>query len=302
LELEDARVEGGRSGGEIALEQAYLDYRASEAFTIRTGLVLVPVGILNEVHEPTTFNGVARPSFDTDVLPTTWREIGIGAVGTIPGVSGLGYRAYLLNGLRSAGFTAVQGIREGRQEGQNASFANPSLTGRLEWVGPGLRIGGSFWYGGSADQVPAIGAGTFDAPVTLVSTDVRYDTGPFSFRGEAARISIGRTDRINAVYGQAVGSRIEGFYLEGAYNLFRALAPASNSRLLAFLRHEHYDTQAAVAAGTPRDPALARRISTFGLSFKPISNVVFKADYQLRRNRAAAGQVDAFSLGAGYQF
>src|SRR5574337_671791 len=92
LEVEDAKVEGGAGGGEVAVEQAFLDYRRSPAFPLRTGLVLVPVGIVNEIHEPPTFNGVARPDFDHDVLPTTWREIGIGALGGVPGVTGLQYR------------------------------------------------------------------------------------------------------------------------------------------------------------------------------------------------------------------
>src|SRR2546429_7196041 len=85
LEVEDAKIEGGQAGGEVSLEQAYLDYRLGDWITLRTGLVLPPVGIINETHEPPTFNGVGRPGFDHDVIPTTWREIGLGAVGTIPG-------------------------------------------------------------------------------------------------------------------------------------------------------------------------------------------------------------------------
>jgi hypothetical protein len=99
-----------------------------------------------------------------------------------------------------------------------------------------------------------------------------------------------------------VGRRIEGGYLEAAYDILHLLAPASRQKLNAFLRHERYDTQAAVAGGTTRDRALARRTTTFGLSYKPLWNVVFKADYQLRRNRAGLGQGEALALGVGYQF
>src|SRR6185436_2439107 len=101
LEVEDAKVEGGEEGGEVALEQIYLDYILSPAFTLRAGLVLPPLGIVNETHEPPTFNGVERPGFDNDVIPTTWREIGVGVVGALPGASGVSYRAYLLNGLKA---------------------------------------------------------------------------------------------------------------------------------------------------------------------------------------------------------
>jgi hypothetical protein len=302
LEVEDARIEGGEPGGEVAVEQAYLDYMLSPAATIRAGLVLPPIGILNETHEPTTFNGVDRPQFDHDVIPATWRDIGIGVVGNLPGSSGLNYRVYLLNGLVASGFSAEEGIREGRQEGHEASFANPSLTGRLEWARPGLRVGGSFWYGGSAAQDPALGTGSFDNAVALVSADARYDVGPFMFRGVVANVSIDDAEAINAVYGGQVGSRIAGGYLEGAYNVLSKLAPQSTQRLDAFIRHERYNTQAGVPAGVVRDDALARRITTFGLTYKPVYNVVFKGDYQLRRNRAEVGQDEQLALGVGYQF
>jgi hypothetical protein len=301
LELEDAKIEGGDEGGEVALEQAYLDYMLSPAFTVRAGLILPPIGIVNEIHEPPTFNGVDRPSFDRNVIPTTWRDIGIGAVGSFAG-SGLNYRVYLVNGLRASGFGAESGIRGGRQEGREASFANPSFTGRLEWARPGLRLGSSFWYGGSANQDTLLGTGTFDNAVALVSADARYDVGPLMFRGVVAHVAIADADAINSAYGANVGSRIAGGYVEAAYNILAPLAPASTQRLNAFLRYENYDTQAKTPAGTPRDESLARRITTFGLSYKPVYNVVFKGDYQLQRNKASVAEGELLSLGVGYQF
>ena len=226
LEVEDTKVEAGHdNAGEVSVEQVYLDYQLSSAATVRAGLLLAPIGIINETHEPTTFNGVDRPAFDNDVIPTTWRDLGVGMVGNL-GSSGLSYRVYLLNGLVASGFTADEGIREGRQEGQLASFANPSLTGRLEWARPGLRIGGSFWYGGSANQDPALGTGTFDNAVALVSADARYDVGPFMFRGVVANISIADAEAINAAFSSQVGSRIAGGYVEGAYNVLSTLGPS----------------------------------------------------------------------------
>jgi hypothetical protein len=302
LEVEDTKIEAGHdNAGEVSVEQVYLDYQLSPAATLRAGLVLAPIGIINETHEPTTFNGVERPAFDHDVLPTTWRDLGVGMVGNL-GASGLSYRAYLLNGLVASGFTAEEGIRAGRQEGQLASFANPSLTGRLEWARPGLRVGGSFWYGGSAAQDPALGTGTFDNAVALVSADARYDVGPFMFRGVVANINITDAEAINAAFTSQVGSRIAGGYLEGAYDVLSALAPQSAQRLNAFIRHERYNTQAGVPNGVTRDDALARRVTTFGLTYKPLYNVAFKGDYQLLRNRAGVGENEVFSLGLGYQF
>lgn len=301
VEVEDAKIEGGEPGGEVALEQAYLDYQFSPAFTLRTGLMLAPVGIVNETHEPPTFNGVERPDFDHDVIPTTWRELGVGAAGAL-GQSGLSYRLYLLNGLRASGFSADEGIREGRQEGQDALFTNPSLTGRLEYGRPGLKLGASFWYGGTAEQNPALGTGAFDAPVFLAAADARYDIGAFQFRGVFANVQIPDADRINSAYGSSVAKRITGGYAEGAVNLLAFVAPASTQKLNAFVRHERYDTQADVPAGVIDDPANARRLTTFGLTYKPLWNVAFKGDYQLRRNAAGTGEGEVFRLGAGYQF
>ena len=302
LEVEDAKLESGEPGGEVALEQAYLDYRLAERLTLRSGLVLPPIGIINETHEPPTFNGVDRPAFDRDVIPTTWREIGVGVLGSVPAIAGLGYRLYLVNGLKAEAFSAEQGIREGRQEGKEASFANPSLTGRLEWAQPGLKVGGSFWYGGTANQDSVLGNGTFAAPITLVSADARYEVGGIMLRGVVASISVSDAQAIDARYGGTVGSRIAGGYVEAAYNLLRPLAPASSQRLHAFVRHERYDTQASVPIGIAKHDSLARRITTIGLSYKPTYNTVFKGDYQVLRNKARVGEAEVLSLGLGYQF
>jgi hypothetical protein len=301
VEIEDAKVESSSPLGELEIEQVVFDYRLADRFTLRSGLLLVPIGIINETHEPPTFNGVDRPGFDHDVLPTTWREIGVGAVGTLP-MEGWSYRLYLLNGLVAAGFADAEGIREGRQEGQAATFANPSLTGRLEWVHPGLRVGASFWYGGSTAGDTALGSGSFDAPVTVLSADARYDQGPLAVRAVFANVSVGDAAAINTRYGTAVGSRIAGGYSEAAINLLYWLAPASTQRLNAFVRHERYDTQASVPAGTIRDRAFARRLTTFGLTYKPTWNTAFKGDYQIVRNAAGTTPSEVLSLGIGYQF
>src|SRR5207247_2278782 len=228
--------------------------------------------------------------------------IGWGSGGTVPGRSGMAYRVYVVNGLRAEGLSAGEGIREGRQEGRRASFANPSVTGRLEWARPGVKIGGSFWYGGTADTNAAVGTGSFGAPAALLAADARYESGPLALRAVVANISVSDAQAINAAYGRSVGSRIAGGYVEGAYNLLRLLAPASSQKLNAFLRHERYDTHASVPAGVTRDRSLARRITTFGVTYKPTWNTAFKGDYALLRNAAGVGESEVLSLGLGYQF
>ena len=85
---------------EIYVEQAFLNYGVSDNFSIKGGLLLVPMGIINEYHEPTTYNGVERPSLNNKLVPTTWREMGIGATGRINSMS-LKYQAYIMNGFVS---------------------------------------------------------------------------------------------------------------------------------------------------------------------------------------------------------
>ena len=174
--------------------------------------------------------------------------------------------------------------------------------GRLEWARPGWKVGGSFWYGGTANADSVLGTGSFAAPMTLLSADVRYDVGGASFRGEVANINVSDAGAIDARYGTTVGSRISGGYVEGAYDLLRLLAPGASQRLNAFVRHERYDTQASVPAGVTRDRSLARRRTTFGLTYKPTWNTAFKGDYQLVRNAAGVGEHEVLSLGIGYQF
>jgi hypothetical protein len=302
VEVEDAKVAGGESGGEVALEQAYLDFRVGDQFTLRGGLLLLPIGIINEMHEPPTFNGVTRPSFSEVVIPSTWRDIGVGVLGGVPGISGLTYRAFVVNGLLAEGFDAASGIRGGRQEGRDASFANPALTGRMEWSRAGLKLGGSVYYGGTANGDSTLGRGAFAAPITLVAADARYDVGAFAFRGEAANISVPDAGAINALYGNGVGKRIAGWYLEGACNLLALLTPASTQKLNGFVRHERVNTQASLAPAAAYDGSLARRITTVGLTYKPLWNVAVKADYQFRRDRAGVAEDEVFALGLGYQF
>ena len=84
---------------EVYVEQAFVNYSIGDNTSLRGGLMLVPMGIVNEYHEPTTFNGTERPSIDNVIVPTTWREIGVGVTGRFPEIS-LGYQAYVFNGFK----------------------------------------------------------------------------------------------------------------------------------------------------------------------------------------------------------
>src|SRR5688500_7668724 len=114
IEVEHAfvEVEGGEETGEVAIEQAFIDLMVHRRFNLRAGMVLVPVGIVNERHEPPTFHGVERTFVDTVIVPTTWRDTGVGAFGDLG--RGFSYRAYAVPGLDGTGVTAGEGLQAGR--------------------------------------------------------------------------------------------------------------------------------------------------------------------------------------------
>ena len=112
---------------EVYVEQAFVNYNVANNVNLRGGLMLVPMGIINEYHEPTTFNGTNRPSMDKSIIPTTWRELGIGVSGKFNSLS-LGYQAYIFNGFKSVNsdklgnvtgglLGGANGLRGGRQKG-----------------------------------------------------------------------------------------------------------------------------------------------------------------------------------------
>lgn len=296
LELEHTKLEAGSSdGGEIALEQAYLDWHFSQHFGLRAGILLPPVGIVNQIHEPPTFHGVERPNVERIVIPTTWRESGIGFYGKVP--DGVGYQLYVTAGLRAAGFSGASGIRGGRQEALESSPADPSITGRLDYMlSPELNLGGSIFVGNSTGGDSGLGSGR----VELICADAQFNDNQTSLRGLVAFTSIGDADKINAAYGNDVADQIFGFYVEGAYNIMPWLDAGSEMSLSPFVRYEKYDTHAKVT-GIIANPLNNRNEVTIGATLKPTFNTVFKVDYQFMNN-AAGNDTKRLNLGMGYHF
>ena len=154
LELEHAVVEGGEDKGELELEQAYLDFLIDRRFNIRAGQLLVPVGIINERHEPPVFHGVQRPFVDTFIIPTTWFDTGVGVFGDFG--RGFRYRAYAMAPLDATGFSADEGLADSSQSGSRSNVRHWAGTGRLEYLGVRrLTLGTSFWRGRTAAGIPA---------------------------------------------------------------------------------------------------------------------------------------------------
>jgi len=300
LELEHAFVEGREEAGEVELEQAYIDFLVRREFNLRAGMVLVPIGIINERHEPPVFNGVERPFVDTVIVPATWFEAGAGVHGELR--HGFRYRAYALAPLNALEFTADEGIREGRQKGSQANVRNVAVAGRFEYVGfPGLTAGVSAWRGKSNFAVPRL-----DTTVTIGEADVRYRRDRLELRGEFANVHISDAARLNESLGAATGvspnvaEGLRGFYGEAGYRIWAAGSPRD---LVAFVRYENFDTQHKMPAGFLPLKEFDRDAWITGVTYYPDADVAIKADYVWQRNQSSIVKGrNSFNVGLGWWF
>ncbi len=295
---------------EVFVEQAFVNYAVSDNVSLRGGLMLVPMGIVNEFHEPTTFNGTERPAVDNSIIPTTWREIGVGVNGRFPDAS-LGYQAYIFNGFRSTtsdgdggadGFLkGSNGLRGGRQKAIRSTVDSPTFAAKLDYYGlPGLRLGLSGYFGKTQadDDVEMLDGANID--ISMVGFDARYAYRKFSARGQFIYAALGDTEAYNNLTGRDLGSALQGYYIEGGYNI---LPLSAKQRLVAFARYESYDTHADTDGDLVRNDAYNRTDITTGLSYHIAPGVVLKGDYQFRDNEVEGGDVDdRLNFGIGVWF
>jgi len=288
---------------EMELEFAYLDFEITPAFNIRTGSMLMPMGPLNEFHEPTLFYSVERPYVQRTIIPTSWQEGGAGVFGA---VNGLKYRVYLVSGLNAEGFTASDGIRGGRGGVAEQPSDDLAIVGRLEYVGlPGIDLGLSAYQGGAnTTKNPAL----TDAGVGIWEADARLRMAGFDLRGVYSLIQVDGADQITAftladpdVDDQVVGEEMMGWYLEAAYEVLRLLAADSEQEVVVFIRYEDFNTQQSVPTGFSADPANDRQVMTAGLAYFPILDVAVKADLE-SWDDGADNDGTRFNLGVAYQF
>ncbi len=307
LEWEHAVVSADDSG-ETEVEQLYVEHQLAAPVAVRAGLTLIPLGILNERHEPTAYYGVERNFVETAIIPSTWREGGVSLLGTTDG--GLSWNVGVTTGFDLGQWDATS--MDGResplgsihQELQLAKARDLSLYAALNWQGiPGLAVGGGV-FSGDVGQ----GDATFladDARLTLAEAHLRWQPGPFDLSALYARGTISDTQAYNlSVVGSPtpIPKSFWGGYLQGAWRAWQR----GESSLTPFLRYEAFNTAAAyepVPQGLGIPAADTERVWTVGLNYYLTPEVVFKADYQ-RFNIADAllGYGDRFNLGVGYQF
>lgn len=283
LEVEDAKVTGGESGGEIAIEQAYLKFNLNANQYIVAGLFLPRIGILNENHLPNTFNGNERNYVETFIIPATWRELGVGFYGNLNNFP-ITYYAGIVNGLSSAMLVHGTGLVDGRFEGRNATGNNLAITAALQYYQGDFKAQLSGYYGGTtgvskrkADSL-GLASGLFAAPVAMGEADIQYSNAGFSVRALGVYVSIPDAANINRAYANNTPKSEYGAYLEIGYDILHPMARPHTDQFIVFVRDEKLDMNATIPTNGVIDGTLDQNHIVAGFTYLPIRNVAIKAD------------------------
>ena len=293
LEVEHAR--------EIYVEFAYVDYLATESFGLRAGMLLIPMGLVNEFHEPTVFMGAERPVTEQSIIPSSWRENGGGVYYAGDTVA---VRAFVVNGLDGAGFSS-SGVRGGRQKGARAKATDMAFTGRVDITPtPGVFFGASFYTGGSGQGEIVVDEIPYGIRTSIFDVHAQAQVRGFDIRGLFAQANLADTARLNQFLGLTgsggVGETMRGGYVQFGYDVLSQV-DAAGVGLSPYVRYEKVDTHAAVAAGFTRNPSQNNAYTTFGVELKPIPNIVVKVDHMWVNNAVDSG-VNQFNVNVGYAF
>jgi len=300
---------------EVYVEQAFLDYKIKNNLSVNAGLMLIPMGIQNLYHEPSTFNGVERTNVDKYIIPTTWREIGIGVSGRSLEHS-LNYQVMVVNGFngfdKDGGvFSGKSGLRSGRQKGAKSYITYPDFAGRVSYYGHlGLNLGFSAYLGDSeskkydgldlADESAVASADSTIIGIQMIGVDARYTEGPLQLRGQYIIANLSNTDQYNSITEKDLGSKLTGYYAEAGYNLLDG--KLDTEELIAFARYENYNTHVEVAEGYSINDAYNRTELTIGLGFKIAKGAMFKADYQIISDASSEDKRGQFNFGTAIWF
>jgi hypothetical protein len=304
---------------EVYVEQAFLQVKINDFMNFRGGLMLTPMGIINEYHEPTTFNGVERPVIDGKIAPTTWREIGFGLQGNILPAT-LKYQLYVTNGFNGydgeAKLNGNNGLRSGRQKGAESFISSPNFAGKIEYYGiKGLNVGFSGYFGKTQstlydgidknDDAAIAIADSSVVGVAMFGVDARYNVGGLQLRGQYYLTSLSNTKEYNEFTADTdglndLGSAMSGYYIEAGYNVFKSTN--AKSELIPFIRYEAYNTHSSVENTISENAAYNVNMITTGITWKLTPKAALKADLQFTKNEAADEYTKQFNAGVAVMF
>jgi len=262
---------------DMELEQAFLEFDVSDNTQIATGVMLMPFGILNETHEPTTFYGVDRSPVASNIIPSTWREGGVAVAGKL--TDSISYDVFVTSGLKLDP-AKNYAVRKGRQGVAKAVAKNLAYSGRIKWNGvPGLQISASFL---TQDDLGQEGV-TNLAGGSLLSTALSWQVSKFQLRAVYAAWNI------DGSAPTALGAdKQKGWYVEPSYKV--------TPKIGLFARLNKWDNQAG--NGTSNSD---KQQVDFGLNYWPHEDVVVKLHYQTQDNADGKNQ-NGLNMGVGYQF
>ncbi|MBA3582120.1 MAG: porin [Gammaproteobacteria bacterium] len=269
IEIEHALAGEGKPG-EVELEQAYIEFAVNKSLNIKGGLFLIPIGILNETHEPPTFYGTERNPIENKIIPSTWWEGGIGANGNMG--AGFSYDIAVHSGLDGG-----TNIRDGRQKVAEATANQLATTMRIKYTGvAGLEIATSLQRQNDMTQNDT---DIIDG-ATLFSAHIVYQGDKLGARALYADWEFD---------GNSAGSKDEqqGFYIEGSYKII--------SQLGVFARQNIWNNSSANISTVKNSTQ-----TDFGFNYWAHENVVVKLDFQ--QQNVEAGNKDGYNIGLGYQF
>lgn len=284
MELEDARVEGGKPSGNFSLEQAFVKFNINRNNYLVTGLFIPRIGIINENHLPTTFNGNYRPYVETMILPSTWREIGVGYYGSTDKIPGLNYSFALITGLSSAGFRNGTGIEGGQLGGSKASTNSLAVTGSLLYYHGNFRTQVSGYFGGSSGLKPyeadslRLESGAFGTPVGLVEANTQYSGKRLAVKALATWVNITGAEQINRAYANNTPEQLFGAYMDVSY----AIIKKAEKVFRGFVRYEYLNMNLKLPKSGIINETLDQQYIISGLSYNPIHGVMIKVEYTYR--------------------
>jgi len=305
VEVEHAVVSKD-DGGEAEIEQAWINYKQSDSVNFKGGLFLIPIGILNETHEPPYYYGVMRNQVETRIIPTTWRELGVGVHGVF--AEGFRYDVGVTTSFDSGKLDeATTGIRSAHQEGSNANARNLAVYGALNYRVPGLLVGGGVFSGDTGQNGktnPALQG--VAARFTIWDVHAQYRVAGLDLQALYTSGTLGDADKVTAaILAQAptpqdafaAPKSMKGWYVQAAYHVYKR----GNFDVAPFIRYERIDIKQAEdpANGLLQDSKNDEKIRTVGVNFWVHAQVVLKADIQ---RYATDKTQDAYRLGLGFMF
>jgi hypothetical protein len=271
IEYEGGGVTAAGGGDVVGVEFMYLDFLLNNNFNARVGNMLMPIGLINEQHEPTLYTSVQRPTTATLIIPTTWNESGVMAYGDI--FEGLEYKVAAVSAIQPDDTAGDKWFRVGRGSSTITNNVGLATVARVDYTGMnGLLLGASVYV---------------DKDITLWDTHVDYKKGGARLYGTYAQ-----TSRSGTTAGTTQVTDSYGGYVNASFDLLSLTS--SNMKLPIFAQYENYNPQDKRADGTSGDDTTNLSV---GLNFFPHPQIVLKSDYVLSTKKSLTDKITSLSMG-----